>query len=105
MELNIPGHIYLKFYVDLLKRAENDPFSLQIRDNTQPSPLFIDGELEYIIKEIKKARLNKICKGSRRKILVKWKGYKEETWEPREKFLETVRRYVTLDQKGGVLRK
>jgi hypothetical protein len=28
-------------------------------------------------------------KGSRRKILVKWKGYKEEIWEPREEFLET----------------
>jgi hypothetical protein len=28
-------------------------------------------------------------RGSRREILVKWKEYKEETWEPREKFLET----------------
>jgi hypothetical protein len=28
-------------------------------------------------------------KGSCREVLVKWKGYKKETWEPREKFLET----------------
>jgi hypothetical protein len=79
MELDILGHIYPRFYVDLLKRAKNDPFLSQIRDNIQPSPLFIDGEPEYIIKEIKKARLKKISKKSRRKILVKWKKYKKET--------------------------
>jgi hypothetical protein len=75
--------------VDLLKRAGDDPFPSQIRDNTQLPPLFINGEPEYIIKEIKRARLKKVSKGSRRKVLVKWKGYKEETWELREKFLET----------------
>jgi hypothetical protein len=89
MELNMPGHIYPKFHVNLLKQAEDNPFSSQIRDNTQPPPLFIDGEPEYTIKEIKRARLKKMSKGSRRKVLVKWKEYKEETWEPREKFLET----------------
>jgi hypothetical protein len=62
-----------------LKRAEDDPFPSQIRDNTQPPPLFINGEPEYIIEEIKKARLKKMGKGNRRKILVKWKKYKEET--------------------------
>jgi hypothetical protein len=75
--------------VDLLKRAKDDPFPSQIRDNTQPPPLFIDSEPEYTIKEIKKARLKKVGKGSRREILVKWKGYKEEIWEPRKEFLET----------------
>jgi hypothetical protein len=78
MELNIPGHIYPRFYVDLLKRAEDDPFSLQIRDDTQLSPLFVDGEPEYIIEKIKKARLKKMSKGNRRNILVRWKGYKEK---------------------------
>jgi hypothetical protein len=89
MELNIPGHIYPRFHVDLLKRAKNDPPSSQIRDDIQPPPLFINGEPEYIIKEIKRARLKKVGKGNRRKILIKWKGYKEETWEPREEFLKT----------------
>jgi hypothetical protein len=88
MELNVPGHIYPRFHVDLLKRAENDPLSSQIRDNTQPPPLFVDGEPEYIIKEIKRARLKKVGKRSCKKILVKWKKYKEETWKPREEFLE-----------------
>jgi hypothetical protein len=74
--------------VDLLKRAKNDLPS-QIRDNTQPPPLLIDGEPEYTIKEIKKARLKKMGKGNRRKILVKWKKYKKETWKPRKKFLKT----------------
>jgi hypothetical protein len=75
--------------VNLLKRAKNDLLPSQIRDNTQPPPLFIDSEPEYIIKKIKKARLKKMGKGSRKEILVKWKEYKEETWELREKFLET----------------
>jgi hypothetical protein len=30
-----------------------------------------------------------MSKRSRRKVLVKWKGYKKKTWEPREKFLKT----------------
>jgi hypothetical protein len=79
MELNIPGHIYSRFYVNLLKQAKNDPFSSQICDNIQLSPLFIDGKSKYIIEEIKNARLKKMGRRSRRKILVKWKRYKEET--------------------------
>jgi hypothetical protein len=73
----------------LLKRGENDLLFSQIRDNTQPPPLFINGEPQYIIEEIKRARLKKMSKGSRRKILVKWKGYKKKTWKPKEEFLET----------------
>jgi hypothetical protein len=65
--------------VNLLKRAGNDSFPSQIRDDTQLPPLFVDGEPEYTIEEIKKARLKKVGKGSRRKILVNWKGYKKET--------------------------
>jgi hypothetical protein len=89
VELNILGHIYPRFHVDLLKQAENGLLPSQIRDDTQPPPLFINGELEYIIEKIKKARLKRMGKRNRRKILVKWKEYKKETWEPREEFLET----------------
>jgi hypothetical protein len=67
MELNAPGHIYSRFHVDLLKQAKDDPFPLQIRDNTQPPPLFVDGELEYIIEKIKRARLKNMSKRSRKK--------------------------------------
>jgi hypothetical protein len=89
MELDILSHIYLRFYMDLLKRAENNLFSPQIRDNIQLSLLFIDGEPRYIIEEVKKAPLKKMGKGSRRKVLVKWKEYREKIWKPREEFLET----------------
>jgi hypothetical protein len=69
IELNILGHIHPRFHVNLLKRAE---------DNLFPS-LLIDGEPEYTIKEIKRARLKKMGRKNRRKILVKWKKYKKET--------------------------
>jgi hypothetical protein len=64
--------------VDLLKRAKNDPFPLQIHDNTQLSPLFANGEPEYTIEKIKKARLKKMSRGNRRKVLIKGKEYKKE---------------------------
>jgi hypothetical protein len=89
VELNVLGHIYSRFYVDLLKRAGDDFFLSQIRDDTQLPPLFVDGKPEYTIEEIKRARLKKVGRGSRRKVLIKWKGYKEETWESREEFLKT----------------
>jgi hypothetical protein len=89
MELNVLGHIYPRFYVDLLKRAGDDPFLSQIRDDIQPPPLFVNGEPEYTVEEIKKTRLKKMGKESRRKVLVKWKEYKKEIWKPREKFLKT----------------
>jgi hypothetical protein len=46
--------------------------------HTQPPPLFVNGEPQYIIEEIKRARLKKVGKENRKKILVKWKEYKEE---------------------------
>jgi hypothetical protein len=79
MELNVPRHIYPRFYKDLLKRAEDDPLLSQIRDDTQPPSLFIDGEPQYTIEEVKKARLKKVGKRNRRKVLVKWKEYKKKT--------------------------
>jgi hypothetical protein len=73
MELYTLGHIYSRFYMDLLKRAKNDLFLSQTRDDIPLSPLFIDGEPQYTIEEIKRARLKKMGRGSRREVLVKWK--------------------------------
>jgi hypothetical protein len=38
MEFNVPGYIYFRFHVDLLKRAEDDSFPSQIRDDIQLPP-------------------------------------------------------------------
>jgi hypothetical protein len=64
--------------VNLLKQAKNYPFLSQINDDIPHSPLLIDGEPQYMVEEIKKARLKKMGKGNRRKVLMRWKGYKEK---------------------------
>jgi hypothetical protein len=79
MELNVLSHIYPRFYMDLLKQAEDNPLSSQIRDNTHPPPLFINDEPQYTIEEVKRARLKKMGRGNRKKILVKWKEYRKKT--------------------------
>jgi hypothetical protein len=64
--------------MDLLKRAKNYLFLSQICDDTQLPPLFINGEPQYIVKKVKKARLKKMGRGSCRKVLVKWKKYRKK---------------------------
>jgi hypothetical protein len=61
--------------MNLLKQAENDLLLSQIRDNTQPPPLFVDGKPQYIIKEIEKARLKKMSRGNRKKVLISVTGW------------------------------
>jgi hypothetical protein len=106
VELNVLAHIYFRFYVNLLKRAENNPFSSQIRDNNQPSSLFINDKPEYTVEEIKRAWLKKMGRGSCRNVLVKWKKYMKEIWEPRKEFLKTEalaqfeRKFGTGDEVG-----
>ena len=41
-----------------------------------------DGEEEYEVKEILRARIRRFGRGSRREVLVKWTGYTKPTWEP-----------------------
>jgi hypothetical protein len=44
IKLNVLGHIYSRFYMSLLKRVKDNSLLLQIRDNIQPLPLFVNSE-------------------------------------------------------------
>lgn len=83
VELNVPGNIHNRFHVELIKRAGTDPFHSQVRDDEQNPPIVDDlSEPEYQIESILRARTIRRGRGTFRQALVKWKGWKDPTWEP-----------------------
>ena len=52
MKLDIPENIYPVFYINLVRSAASDLFSIQIVDNSRSSPIEIDSKLEWQINEI-----------------------------------------------------
>ena len=52
MKLDTPEDIYPVFYIDLVRPAVSDLFSIQIVDNSRSSPIEIDSKLEWQINEI-----------------------------------------------------
>ncbi|KAI1003074.1 hypothetical protein K3495_g5132 [Podosphaera aphanis] len=90
VELNVPGNIHKRFHVESVKRAGNDPFSSQVRDDAQNPPVVDDlDNPEYEVESIFRARTATRGRGKLRKAMVKWKGWKNLTWEPAEHVQET----------------
>lgn len=90
VELNVPGNIHKRFHVELIKRAGDDPFASQSRDDAQNPPVIDDlGEQEYEIETILRARTVRRGRGRYRQALVKWRGWIDPTWEPVENLRET----------------
>jgi hypothetical protein len=83
---NLPSGIHNRFHVDLLRRAATDPLPSQETDDAQPPPLIPqteEHEEEYKVERILRAERKRVGRGFRREVLVKWHGYAEPTWEPR----------------------
>lgn len=108
VELNVPGHIQNRFHVELVKRAGNNPFPSQARDDEQNPPLIADlEEKESEVQSILRART--ICRGRGkfRQVLVKWVGWVEPTWEPVGYVKDTValenfeKKYGPVDNNDG----
>ncbi|KAI0994978.1 hypothetical protein K3495_g13203 [Podosphaera aphanis] len=90
VELNVPGNIHKRLHVELIKRAGNDPFPNQVRDDAQNPPVIDDLEdSEYEIDSIPRARTVRRGRGTYRQALVKWVGWVDPTWEPIEYIMET----------------
>lgn len=76
--------------MELVKRAGNDPFPSQKRDDAQNPPIIDDlGEPEYEVESILRARTIRRGRGTFRQALVKWVGWIDPTWEPIEYIKDT----------------
>lgn len=100
VELDVPTGIHPRFHVDLLKIAGTDPLPSQQLDDHQPPPMSDFGAPEHFVQRICRSRSKKVGRGYQRQVLVKWEGYRDLTWEPREEFQSTVALDI-FEQKFG----
>jgi hypothetical protein len=91
-ELDVPRGIHNRFHVTLLRPAAMNPLPSQRQDDTQPPAISSDddGNPEWEIQEILRARTHKRGRGQQRQVLVKWKGYALPTWEPLQALKNTI---------------
>lgn len=72
--------------MDSLRKASEDPLPPQITDDRQPPPLSIrnvgtEDSQEQVVEKILRAERLRQGRGWTRRLLVKWKGLAEPTWE------------------------
>ena len=81
----MPSNIHFRFFVDLLCRGSDDPLPSQSTDDSQPPPLLDGKHPLYGVEKVLRAQSFR----GKRFVCVKWIGYKETTWEPRENLVLT----------------
>jgi len=83
-QLNTPPGIHNVFHSQLLRLASSDPWPSQEQDDSQPLPQLVGEEEEYEVERILDERVVRRGRVSRHEFLVKWTGYAQPTWEPKE---------------------
>jgi Integrase zinc binding domain/Chromo (CHRromatin Organisation MOdifier) domain len=89
--LDTPPGIHNVFHSQLLRPVSYDPLPNQEQDDTQPGPEILgDDDEEYAVERILDEKTARSGRCTIRKLLVKWKGYAQPTWEPYEALQDTV---------------
>lgn len=77
--------------MELIKRAGDDPFPSQTKDDPQNPPIIDDlEEPEYEVEAILRARTMRRGRGRYLQALVKWTGWADPSWEPVEYVQDTM---------------
>ncbi|KAI0996870.1 hypothetical protein K3495_g11311 [Podosphaera aphanis] len=104
VELDVPTKIWPRFHVDLIRRAGEDPLPSQIQDDSQPPPVMVtEGHRtspEQVVQRILRAEKVLRGRGWVRRVLVKWKGFAEPTWEDRSE-LENMKAMDAFEDRFG----
>ena len=95
VQLDTPPGIHPVFHVSLVKKAVEDPLPSQLTIDNEPGMIFdthedpssvaINSDGEYTIERILRHR----CQGRGWRLLFKWLGWPEPTWEPLQQLQET----------------
>lgn len=102
--LDVPGELHKTFHVDLIERAADDPLPSQVLADSRPGPAWVLSPTDGTLREewgIEAIRAAKNARGrGKRQVLVKWRGYTTETWEPLEAFKDTAA-LAAFEEKWG----
>ena len=89
--MDVPRNVHKKFHTALLRPAAIDPLPSQQLDDSQPPPILNDeGDKEWQVEQILRAKWVRVGRGRRRLVLVKWVGFAEPTWQPIEDLQDTL---------------
>ncbi|KAI0992229.1 hypothetical protein K3495_g15957, partial [Podosphaera aphanis] len=94
VELDVPTKVWPRFHVELLRKANEDPLPSQQQDDKQPPPIVNQAdpqaEPEQEVEKILRSEKFRRGRGYIRRVLVKWKGFAEPTWEDRSELEDNV---------------
>ncbi|KAI0991886.1 hypothetical protein K3495_g16301, partial [Podosphaera aphanis] len=103
VELDVPSNIWPRFHVELVRKAGEDPLPSQSQEDSQPEPVLLGpgNQPEQTVQRILRAEKFRKGRGWERRVLVKWKGFAEPTWENRSE-LEDVEALDVFEKRFGV---